>query len=247
MKVPAAGPSRTAFVTAADDLADRVLSALRGAENAPFLARHVEQAPDRGAALAAVRLVGADVFVPHLLAGFPLDGQDAAAVTRSLAVFPQEAVIAGAGDAGSAVAWRDWAVAELLTRFDGGRPAVPPGEEPAEDPAATGWRPWCARMAGLSPLAIAGLDGPVHQAARCGALPLSRGAARSMLRRDYLTAVRLIRWLAWLHHDGVPLPLDLEAALDHAVLLGGHGPRTALDIAVAERLLGRPDDAHRRR
>jgi hypothetical protein len=216
---------------------------LRGAENASFLSRYAEEASDAKAALAAVRLVGADVLAPYVLNGVPLEGADAAVVVRSLAAYPLASVTAGATteEAGSAVAWRDWAVAELLARLDGGGHRVaPPDEDVPMEPAGDGWRRWCAWMARLSPLATPGLDGPVHQAARRGALPLSRGVTRSMLRRDYPTAVRLTRWLAVLHHDGVPSPLDPGPVLDHAVLLGGHGPRTALDIAVAERLLGRP-------
>ncbi|REE99836.1 hypothetical protein DFJ69_5353 [Thermomonospora umbrina] len=235
--LPEAGSSRVVFATAADELADRVLGVLRGAENAAFIARHVDAAPDAMAALAALRVVGADVFAPHLLTDTRLDPEDAAAVARSLTAFPTATVAPGAAEdpAAWAVAWRDWAVAELLARLDGGRhPVPPPGEEPPPDD----WRSRSARMAQLAPLATPELDGPVHEAARRDTLALCRGVTRSMLRRDYLTAVRLIRWLARLHRDGVALPLDPRPALDHAAMLGGHGPRTALDIAVAERMLG---------
>ncbi|HEX2315419.1 MAG TPA: hypothetical protein VHJ17_16870, partial [Thermomonospora sp.] len=84
MMLPEAGSSRVAYATAADELADRVLSALRGAGNAAFIARHVDAAPDTMTALAAVRVVGADVFAPHVLSGVRLDHEDAVAVARSL-------------------------------------------------------------------------------------------------------------------------------------------------------------------
>ncbi len=90
-------------------------------------------------------------------------------------------------------------------------------------------------MGQLSPLALPGLDGPVHRAApRCA---LARGASRALLRRDHPTAARIVRWLALLASDGVPVPLELPPLIEHLELLGGGGPRIALDLAIARRLL----------
>ncbi|MCY1654627.1 hypothetical protein OVA19_29580 [Streptomyces sp. SL203] len=71
---------------------------------------------------------------------------------------------------------------------------------------------------------------------RRGAVPEPR-VSRSILRRDFPTALRLVRWLAWLRHEGAELPLDPDVAAEHAWLVGGTGPRTALDLAIARHFL----------
>ncbi|MFD9502266.1 hypothetical protein [Streptomyces sp. NPDC060035] len=236
--------SQSVFAAAADALAGSVLGALSGAGDTVQLARFVDDAPDTLAALAAVRLIGADAFSPYLLAGNPFQAQDAAVVTKAFEAFPAQG---GASPSPSApnetiVAWRDWATVQLLTRFGGDGPpgtaaGVPQGHGELSDTAD--WRTWSVRMAQLAPLATLGLEGPVHEAARGGALPLSQGVSRSILRRDFTTAVRLIRWLAWLHHEGTELPLDPALAAEHVWLVGGAGPRTALDLAIVRHFLER--------
>ncbi|MEU1126086.1 hypothetical protein ABZ371_21610 [Streptomyces sp. NPDC005899] len=226
--------SHSAFAAAADALADRVLGALDGTGGAVQLARYVDDAPDTLAALAAVRVLGADAFSPCLLAGHPLPAQDAAVVTKAFDSFPASGALED-----PTIAWRDGATAHLLARLTPDTPSAP---APAPPPDGTGldpadWRAWCVRMAPLAPLATLALDGPVHEAARGGVLALSRGVSRSILRRDFPTAVRLVRWLAWLHHEGTPLPLDPALAAEHMWLVGGGGPRTALDLAIARHFL----------
>ncbi|MCC3770817.1 hypothetical protein [Streptomyces sp. UNOC14_S4] len=251
--------SRADFAAAADDLAVRVLSALRGAGGTALVAGHVDSAPDALAALAAIRVIGADTFSPYVLAGATFHAEDAAAVTRSFEAFPLPSTDPTAPTDEHTSAWRDWATAQLLARV-GGAAAAQRGEatqygEAARYGEATGhalaaqpegdaaladtadWQRWSVRMAQLATLAQPGLDGPVHEAARGAALPLSRGVTRCVLRRDFPTAVRLIRWLAWLDHEGVALPLDPLLALEHVRLLGGESPRMALDLTVARRLL----------
>ncbi|MGW1072455.1 hypothetical protein [Streptomyces sp. NPDC002537] len=232
--------SRADFAAAADDLAIRVLSALRGAEDTALVARHIDSAPDALAALAAIRVIGADTFSPYVLTGAPFHAEDAAAVARSFEAFPPAATGPTAPADERTAAWRDWATAQLLARVGGnGGPRVAAAQPEGDDALAdtADWQRWSVRMAQLATLAQPGLDGPVHEAARDGALPLSRGVTRSVLRRDFPTAVRLIRWLAWLDHEGVDLPLDPLLALEHVRLLGGESPRTALDLAVARHLL----------
>ncbi|WKX11860.1 hypothetical protein [Streptomyces sp. NL15-2K] len=97
--------------------------------------------------------------------------------------------------------------------------------------------PWSLRMARLASLALPGLHSPVHDAARSGALALARGATRALLRRDFATAARITRWLAWLTADGVPLPVDAALLTDDIMLRGG-GDRCLLDAAISRRLLG---------
>ncbi|MEU5427494.1 hypothetical protein AB0H73_18090 [Streptomyces olivoreticuli] len=232
--------SRADFAAAADDLAIRVLGALRGAKGTALVARHIDSAPDALAALAAIRVIGADTFSPYVLAGAAFHAEDAAAVARSFEAFPLPGTGPSAPVDERTAAWRDWATAQLLSRL-GGRgtwrvdAAQPEGDVALADTAD--WQRWSVRMAQLATLATPGLEGPVHDAARGAALPLSRGVTRSVLRRDFPTAVRLIRWLAWLAHEGVPLPLEPLLALEHVRLLGGESPRTALDLAVARHLL----------
>ncbi|MFH8787655.1 hypothetical protein [Streptomyces roseoverticillatus] len=257
--------SRAAYAAAADELASRVLRALRGTEDAgdtALVAPHLDSAPGASgapdfpdsldspgslAALAAVRVIGADTFTPHVLTGAPFHASDAAAVARAFEAFPVPGHSPSAPPDERTAAWRDWATAQLLARTRGyaGNPVPATLPETRDDLTdTTDWQRWSVRMAQLAPLATPVLEGPVRDAARDAALPLSRGLTRSVLRRDFPTAVRLLRWLALLRHDGVALPLEPEPVLDHIRLLGGAGPRTALDLAVAAHLLtGRTEDA----
>ncbi|QES45529.1 hypothetical protein DEJ49_35125 [Streptomyces venezuelae] len=251
--------SQTAYAASAADLALRALDALRGVGGTAVLAEHVERAEDPKAALAALRVVGADAFAPYLLHDAAFHPQDAAAITQSFAVFPPAVSTPAPPPEGPVepwlVAWRDWATAALLARFaegadgpDGGPLAPQPAgapildDHPSDGPTDTDWQRWSVRMGQLSPLALPGLDSPVHSAARTGAAPLAlaRGATRAMLRRDFPTAARIVRWLALLHAEGVPLPLDPVPLVEHLGLYGA-GPRLALDVAIARRLLGLED------
>ncbi|KUJ69991.1 hypothetical protein ACZ90_06390 [Streptomyces albus subsp. albus] len=248
MTRPADGPARTVYAEAAATLALRVLDALRGVEDTAMLADFVERGPDPKAALAAVRVIGADTLAPRALLGGLLHPQDAAAVSQAATLFPAP-VHAPAPPDGPAenwvVAWRDWGTARLLARHGGTAPEVP---EPPAGPALTDagpWQRWAVTMAQLAPLSLPGVDGPVREAALRNPLALARGTTRALLRRDYPTAARLLRWLAALHAAAVPLPLDPATVLDHLELRTGDGPRLALDLAVARALLGprtREDD-----
>ncbi|MET9383648.1 hypothetical protein ABZY09_21905 [Streptomyces sp. NPDC002928] len=233
--------SRADFATAADGLATRVLGALGGTGDTVLVARHIDTSPDAMAAFAAVRLIGADIFTPHVLTGIVFCPEDAAAVVKSFAAFPSPGAGFTAGTDGMlTMAWRDWATAQLLAQCstDGAHQVA--AAQPEEDSAlrdTADWQRWSVIMAQLAPLAIPGLDSPVHEAARGAALSLSRGVTRSVLRRDFPTAARLTRWLAWLHHEGIALPLDPVPVEEHVRLLGSESPRDSLDLAVARHLL----------
>ncbi|WP_328954027.1 hypothetical protein [Kitasatospora purpeofusca] len=159
-----------------------------------------------------------------------------------------------AAGAALVTAWRDWGTAVLLARALGpGADALFPGaagEDAGEDadlgapqpghaphPEPYAWQSWSVRMSQLSALALPGLDGPVHDAAREHSLALARGAVRSLLRCDQRVAARLTRWLAWLAADGRELPLEVEPMLERIRAVGDGSARTALELAVAERLL----------
>ncbi|MFJ2114722.1 hypothetical protein ACIOEX_22975 [Streptomyces sp. NPDC087850] len=212
-----------------------------------MVAEHVQNAQDPGAALAAIRIIGADTFAPALLAGVALHPQDAEAVALSFTALPPSQEVTPSPPTGPeepwVMAWRDWATVTLLTalassaaeRVTAPRPAPPSVTDPASGEIAD-WPAWSVRMGQLSTLALPGLDGPVHDAARAAPLALSRGATRAVLRRDYPTAARIVRWLAWLRADGVALPLDPAPLVEHIGLTSG-GDRVALDTAISRRLI----------
>lgn len=243
---PTESSVRAAYTEATADLAHRVLGALRGAGDTAPLAAFVERHADPKTALAAVRIVGADALAPYAFGrGAPHPG-DVATVRQAAGVFPAP-VFAPPPPEGSTedwvVAWRDWATARLLENHVdpvAGEAGGPEVTEPAIGPvlAAEGaWRPWAALLAQLSPLSLPGVDGPVAEAARRHPVSLARAATRALLRRDHPTAARLSRWLAVLHRDGVPLPLDPVPLVEHVALHAGGGTRLALDLAVARELL----------
>ncbi|UCM86673.1 hypothetical protein [Streptomyces marincola] len=224
-------------------MAHRVLDTLRGVEGTAPLADFVDGAADPKAALAAVRVVGADTLAPQALAGGAPHPRDTAILAQAATVFPAP-VHSPAPPEGSAenwaVAWRDWATARLLERHADGGPE-PHTPQPATGPALApkgSWQSWNVLMAQLAPLSLPGVEGPVSEAARRHPVSLARGVTRAMLRRDYPTAARLARWTAALHRDRVPLPIDPVPLVEHLGLHAGGGPRLALDLAIARALLG---------
>ncbi|UQX04606.1 hypothetical protein [Streptomyces sp. RerS4] len=191
---------RAEYGAAVERMVGRALDALKGVEGTCGPAQPLSRAEP-----AALRVLGPDVFTPRLLAS-PASGHDAAReVAEAYRVFPP----AVGGDA--VARWLDWATWTLASRNGSADPAPAPAREPAPArpagpffpvpdclPAADGWRPWSLAMARLAPLALPGLDSPLHDAARADPLALARGTVRAMLRRDHRTAARLVRWLAWL-------------------------------------------------
>lgn len=268
--------SRAAHSASAESLARCALDVLRGVESTALVAAHLQRAVDEqsaagsgaatvprpaAVAVAAVRMLGADVLAPLVLTGQGLRPEEAAAVRLALGALPSAQYPPAAPPKGPELpwirAWIDWGLVTVLARLDPGSPGdpapAPPGPPCCEDgaprrgaaPAAgdcpssrgEGWVPWSLRMGQLASLALPGLDGPVHDAARSGVLALARGAVRAFLRRDFATAARLTRWLAWLAADGAVLPLDV-ASLTRDISLCGGDDRCLLDAALARSLLG---------
>ncbi|MGA4844989.1 hypothetical protein ACOBQB_01360 [Streptomyces sp. G5(2025)] len=132
--------SQAAYAASAADLALRALDALHGIEGTAMVAEHVEGADDPKAALAAIRVIGADLFAPCLLGDAVFSPQDAAAVAQSFTVFPAAVSTPPPPPAGAPepwlVAWRDWATATLLARFTG--PAATASAEPVDAPGTPG-------------------------------------------------------------------------------------------------------------
>ncbi|WP_234379978.1 hypothetical protein [Streptomyces sp. CMB-StM0423] len=236
------------YAQAVEQLAGRVLGALRGTQ-VPLPAVSDADRPADTTALAAVRVLGPDLFAPALFCRQPLPQPDRETLGSALRVFPPRP-----GDSTEA-RWRDRTTAALLARGAAGtRTAVPyPGEdseraaiaevveiagivEDAEDTELT-WKERSQRMARLAPLALPEVDGPYQQRACLHVRALSQGAVRSLMRRDYPTAARLVRWLALARSRGASPALDVPTALEHLRLWGAPSARTALDLAIAGRLL----------
>ncbi|MFD8597902.1 hypothetical protein ACFV1L_23135 [Kitasatospora sp. NPDC059646] len=221
--MPFADSPQREYAAATEWAAGRALDALTGAEGAALPAADV---PEPQALLAADRVLGPDVFAPALLTGRPTPPEVAARAAEAFVLFP--------ADWSGVHAWRDRATAELLGRA--GHPVAVDAPPLPPDPGEHGWQRWSVLMAQLCCLALPTLDSPVHQRAREHPLALARGATRAMLRRDHRTATRLARWLAWLQSTGTPLALELRPLLRQLALTGDGTARTALDLAVAERL-----------
>ncbi|MER5635995.1 hypothetical protein ABT095_03450 [Kitasatospora sp. NPDC002227] len=222
---------RREYAAATEWLAGRALDALIGA-GGPALLLDTPDAPAHRALLAAAHVLGPDLLAPALLAGRPPDPATTKLAAEAHQVFA--AADPAAPPAAALVrAWRGWTTAGLLARAGHAGPAELPSGPP-DDPA---WARWSQPMAQLSPLALPGLDSPVHLLARQRALDLARGATRAALRRDHRTALRLARWLAWL--GPADCPLDLPPLLSHLTLTGDGTPRSALDLALC-RALGGP-------
>ncbi|QFZ18693.1 hypothetical protein [Saccharothrix syringae] len=234
---------RTSLADAAAGVADLVVGAVRGS-GAIGLAAYVNSFADTKVAMGAVRLVGADLFAPHLLLGRPVDTGDAAVIADSFAVFPS-------GTGGEAdtrerrvTAWRDWATGRMLCHAN---VEVSPSRAASTPAAGTvamllgrsrDWREWSANAAALCPLALPGVGGPVQEAVAEGTRPLAQGTTRAMLRRDFVTAARLVRWLALLTSAGVRQPLDPIQLVERIRLYGGSGSRLSLDLTIARTILG---------
>ncbi len=227
---------------AAAKVADRVLGAVDGTQDIG-LADYVNTGADAKTALGAVRLIGADIFAPHLLLGRPVHPDDAAVIAHSIAVFPPSGQATTRQQ--QVVAWRDWATGHLLARTGQPAPAGPdfaPTAVPETAAALLGsaktWQEWSTNAAQLSPLALPGLGGPIAAAMFRGARPLAQGATRAVLRRDFVTAARLVRWIALLSSSGVRQLLDPALLVERIRLYGGTGSRLSLDLAIAGRQLG---------
>lgn len=218
----------------AADLAGRVLGALRGGGEAGP-ADFLDSCADTTAGLGAVRLIGADVFLPHVVLNRTLTARDAEVVAASFAAFPP--VAAPVAPEQRVMAWHDWSTARLLARLTGDAPVATPEDPTAVLGPAEEWARWSVAAAQLSSSAHPGATGPVVDAVVAQPLALCRGVLRTVLRRDFGTASRLTRWVALVHAAGARLPVDPALLVEHVELRGGAEPRRLLDLAVARHLL----------
>lgn len=209
---------------AVQDLSSDVASALRGGGHAP-----VTGGPEDGITVAAVRVLGADLLLPHLLARTPPPPDTLDTLRRTVSAFPPRT------DAAPTVVWSHWAMRRTLRHFEQPPDSTPAAEEGPEPDGAwldgASWQYLTHQLAVLAPLAVPGADCAVARAARSRPVDVARGFVRAVRRRDWQQAAGAGRWLTLL--DGVPDTLGLDGGLDFVELMGGSDPRVALQVAAA--------------
>ncbi len=174
----------------------------------------------------AVRVLGADLLLPHVLFPTPPAPGALTAFRNTVEAFPPRA------DAAPTVRWSHWAMRRTLVRFD----TAPPGADELTEPDAAwldeaAWQVLTHQLAVLAPLAVPGDDCAVARAARRRPVDVARGFVRAVRRRDWQQAAGAGRWLTLM--EGVPDTLGLEAGLDFVELMGGNDPRVALQVQAA--------------
>ncbi|MFR0354276.1 hypothetical protein [Streptomyces sediminimaris] len=211
---------------AVQDLSSDVVSVLRGGGHVR-LSGGVADGPGAGLAAAAVRVLGADLLLPHVLTGTPPLPDTLEAFRQAVQAFPPRS------DAAPAVVWSHWAMRRTLHRFDraGSDRAGQDAEPDAGWLGGATWQSLTHQLAVLAPLAAVAEDCAVARAARSRPVDVARGFVRAVRRRDWLQAAGAGRWLTLL--DGVPDTLGLDGGLDFVDLMGGGDPRVALQLAAA--------------
>jgi len=203
------------------DLSSDVVSVLRDGGHVQLPGGTVD-GPEAGLAAAAVRVLGADLLLPHVLTRTPPLPDTLDAFRLAVENFPPRS------DAAPTVVWSHWAMRRTLHRFGQGEPGAEPG---ADWLGAATWQLLTHQLAVLAPLAVPGEESAVTRAARSRTVDVARGFVRAVRRRDWLQAAGAGRWLTLL--DGVPATLGLESGLDFVELMGGSDPRVALQLEAA--------------
>ncbi|GAA3983418.1 hypothetical protein GCM10022384_35140 [Streptomyces marokkonensis] len=211
------------------DLASDVVSALRSGDHVRAGGTLAGSGAGEGVAVAAVRVLGADVLLPTALLRVAPDPGQLTVFKDAVATHPPRA------EAAPTVVWSHWAMARALRRLE--QPLTDPlADDPAAEPGAgwlddAGWQLLTHQLAVLAPLALPGEECAVTRVARRRPVDVARGFVRAVRRRDWQQAAGAGRWLTLL--DGVPDTLGLEAGLDFVRLMGGNDPRVALQLEAA--------------
>ncbi|MGV9891805.1 hypothetical protein [Streptomyces sp. NPDC003395] len=207
------------------DLASGVATALRGGGHAPLTGEALSEGRTDGVVLAAVRVLGADLLLPHALLGTEPGPGALTAVRTAAEAFPPRP------GAAPNVAWSHWGMTRALHRAD----PAPAGPPPAEPGTAwlrdDSWQSLTHRLAVLAALAVPGEDSAVAHGAQQRVVDVARGFVRAVRRRDWRQAAGAGRWLALLRD--VPETLGLDAGLDFVELMGGDDACVALQVRAA--------------
>ncbi|MEU9052267.1 hypothetical protein AB0D37_17890 [Streptomyces sp. NPDC048384] len=214
---------------AVQDIASDVVSALRGGDHVRMSGTRAVDDPEGQFALAAVRVVGADLLLPHVLFPTPPASDVLTVFRQTVEAFPPRA------DAAPTVQWSHWAMRRTLLRLDAPLTGASAGDGDTEPDAAwldaATWQVLTHQLAVLAPLAVPGEDSAAVRVARGRPVDLARGFVRAVRRRDWQQAAGAGRWLTLI--EGVPDTLGLEAGLDFVELMGGKDPRVALQVQAA--------------
>ena len=241
--------------TAVADVATGVALALEGGGGSYALSELLVR--DDAVALAAIRVLGADVLAPYAGTGRPgrpngradggrcgletsgggsgivpsdgARGADVRLVRAALAAYPPGA------DASDVTVWTYGGLAEAARAY------LPGGSDgwPAAPSAGTRWlaqAPWPAlahRASQLAALSLPGLAPALAAGLAARTEDLARGFVRAVRRRDWLQAAGVGRWLAGMPH--VPDTLGLDTGLVFVRRMSAGDPRVALHTAAARR------------
>ncbi|MFI0901279.1 hypothetical protein [Streptomyces sp. NPDC020983] len=215
------------------DVANGVALALDGEGGSYALSALLAQ--DDRVALAAIRVLGADVLAPYALAPDPAGGApDAQLVRDALAAYPPGA------DASDVSWWSYRGLAEASRAYLPAAAEVPAaGAAGGGDDAWVRTDPWprlSHRAAQLAALSLPGLA-PALAAGVAGRTgDLARGFVRAVRRRDWLQAAGVGRWLV--RAPDVPATLGLDAGLIYVHRMSCGDPRVALHTTAARRFPG---------
>lgn len=187
---------------------------------------------DDEVALAAIRVLGADVLAPYALDGRRrANGADESVIRRALAAYPPGA------DASEVSMWSYHGLVEASRVY------LPGGTWPVQPAAGAGWvdtDPWpklSHRASQLAALSLPGLAPALADALAARTADLSRGFVRAVRRRDWLQAAGLGRWLSRM--PATPASLGLDGGLAFVRRMSDGDARVALHIAAAHRFHGR--------
>jgi hypothetical protein len=210
------------------DVAAGVALALDGESGSYALSALLAQ--DERVALAAVRVLGADVLAPYAAGGGAGAAADGELVRKALAAYPPGA------DASDVSLWSYRGLAEAARAYAPGG-GEPPGG--AAGGAGDGWvaaDPWprlSHRASQLAALSLPGLAPALAAGLAARTDDLARGFVRAVRRRDWVQAAGVARWLV--RAQDVPETLGLDAGLRYVRRMSAGDPRVALHTAAARR------------
>jgi hypothetical protein len=217
------------------DVANGVALALDGGSGSYALSALLAQ--DERVALAAVRVLGADVLAPYASgAGGAGAAEDGDLVRRALAAYPPGA------DASDVSLWSYRGLAEAAQAYapgTGDRPDGAPGGAAGGAGGGDGWvaaDPWprlSHRASQLAALSLPGLAPALAAGLAARTDDLARGFVRAVRRRDWVQAAGVARWLV--RSGDVPETLGLDAGLRYVRRMSAGDPRVALHTAAARR------------
>ncbi|WP_079190013.1 hypothetical protein [Actinacidiphila paucisporea] len=233
------------------DVANGVALALDGEGDSYALSALLAQ--EDTVALAAVRVLGADVLAPYALRGDPARGStDRQVVRRALAAYPPGA------DASDVSLWSYRGLVEASRAFlpetgadgvdgadgggrdgEGGEPGAERPPEPRPGDAWVQTDPWPAlahRASQLAALSLPSLAPALAVGLAARTDDLARGFVRAVRRRDWLQAAGVGRWLV--RAPDVPDSLGLAAGLVFVRRMSGSDPRVVLHTTAAQRFPG---------